>query len=274
MLITRALAASVLAAFLTTTLVACGDDDTVGAGSGGSSPGGADDGVFVEVTMFGGFVPVGSDFANPPVAVIYGDGRSFTLGAVPAIFPGPAVTPVSEGEVDSETIDQLLQLAREAGLLDDVAPDYGAAAVIDAPTTRVRVVVDGTAHVVEVVAPELSDDPQLTEEQRANRRRLAGFIQGVTSAATDGETGIYDPDGYLVLPYAPFESDPGTEPNELAWPFDTLVENECQAVEGDAVATLEDLLPEATQITRWVSDGESWQLAIRPLLAHESGCPD
>jgi hypothetical protein len=256
------------AALLTLLPAACGDDgdETSTGGTGDTdggpravtgTPGGTDSGLFVEVVNAGGFVPMGFDFRNLPVAAIHADGRVFAPGAITLQFPGPAVLPVFAGQLDDGAIDDLLAAAADAGLLEDELPAYGGQAdlpIADASTTRVTIVVDGEERVVEAYALEFTDGlpPELAEARAA----LAGFVAAVHEAALAAQE-PFDPDRYRVLATAPFDPaavDPGSpQPNVLDWPagLPEPVEGECTALTGDAAAAFEAALGQATEQTQW-----------------------
>ena len=89
----------------------------------------------LEVSYEGGFVPAGFSFVNTPSLLVSGDGRVFTQGAVPAIFPGPLLPTVLVRTITEDGLQSLLGLVQDAGLLGDI-PDYaGGDNVADAPST-------------------------------------------------------------------------------------------------------------------------------------------
>ena len=87
-----------LAAFL----AACGDDTT--QSSSDNSLAGALDEVVLRIGYEGGFVPAGTSFLNLPTVLVTGDGRVFTPGAVPAVYPGPLLQPMFERSITEQGI--------------------------------------------------------------------------------------------------------------------------------------------------------------------------
>lgn len=281
---TRLLAAALLAVLP----AACGDDgeetSTDGDADGGpravtGTPGGTDSGLFVEIVVGGGFVPMGFDFRNLPTAAVYADGRVFAPGATTLQFPGPAVLPVFTGQLEPGAVEDLLAAAAGAGLLDDEVPDYGGQGdlpIADAATTRVTVVVDGEEHVVEAYALEFADGlPPATAEARA---ALADFVAAVNEAAL-GAQDPFDPDRYRVLatsPSDPSAVEPGSpQPNVVDWPagLPEPVEGECTGLTGDAAAAFEAALAAANEQTQWRVGERTFGLFARPVLPHEPDCP-
>ncbi|MDQ3461510.1 MAG: hypothetical protein M3471_00520 [Actinomycetota bacterium] len=266
----------------------------VDGGDGGTDPptpsaGGGEDGLFVSVEMGGGFVPIGSAFRSTPNAVVYADGTSLSSGAVAAIYPGPAVLPLTQGRVDDERLRALVTAAAAAGLLDDVEEDYGNPPVADAPTTTVTVVVNGEVHATSVYAlgfesrdpsgegPSGVGFPGVEGPQLDARDRVAEFVDLVSSSVSRAEGDPYVPDRYRVLPLAPGQDpDPVVEADEQPWPFPDvpLVEGECTAITGDRAVEFRDVVEVASEITRWRTDaGQTYALAVRPVLPHEPDCP-
>lgn len=250
-------------------LAACGDGDEAGGGPVGR-PGGLADDLFVEVVTDGGFVPPGFDFRMVPQVVVYADGTVVVPGAVPAIYPGPAVSPLATGRLDEATLTDLVATATDAGLLDpgadmDLPPGQ---MIADAPTTTVRLVVDGVEH--RLVAPALG----LASPETQTRAALADFVNRVANAATTTASDVLDPAAYRVQ-RVDLDADPGVQPNTVDWPEGVTepVPDKCTAVVGEQADAFEAVLAGATEITRWrLADGTETGLAIRPVLAHETAC--
>src|SRR5690606_8121565 len=95
----------------------------------------------------------------------------------------------------------LARLVVDSGLVTSPAPDFGTPAVVDAPTTTLTVVLDGTATTLS--APALHearpDDPMLTPRQqqlRVDLRDLVarlGDLEGVVGADHLGPEEPYRP---------------------------------------------------------------------------------
>ena len=118
---------------------ACSDDDAVETGSGAGS--GAPDDVVISITLGGGFVPYGTDFASVPTLVLR-DGTVLIGGATTAIYPGAALSPVVTGAPPDGRLDALLEAAEAAGL-DAEQVDAGEPGVTDVPTTTIKVAFAG-----------------------------------------------------------------------------------------------------------------------------------
>lgn len=143
---------AVAAAAVLAVLTGCAELD--GPRSAGS-PGPTDDSTddpghpdlpLLQVQVRGGFLPMGWEFATVPEPTVYADGRAVTHGPQIAIYPPPALPHLVERDLGDPGVDALVAAAREAGLLDEVAPEYGRPNVADAGTTVVTLHVDGRTH--------------------------------------------------------------------------------------------------------------------------------
>ncbi|HWH34222.1 MAG TPA: hypothetical protein VNT56_02785 [Acidimicrobiales bacterium] len=269
----------------------CGTDPEVVTGPGGEvtvpEPGAGGEGVgadlVISVERGGGFVAPGADFRTPPAAAIYEDGTALSPAATTAVFPGPAVAPLVTGTLAEGELEQLVAAAAGAGLLDETPPDVGEPPVADAATTTIRVVAEGTEHVVDVYAlginggPGPEPLPGLTPDQVAARQRIGEVVDQVTAAAMAAGEASWEPDRYRVLPLDPaLGGDPAVEPGRAEWPFPEVVleEGQCLAVAGEEAERLGEALAQATEITRWTTaGGREFLLAVRAVLPHEPGCP-
>lgn len=241
--------------------------------------------LLLSVEVGGGFLPAGVAFRAVPSAVVYGDGTTFSPGATAAIYPGPAVPPITRGELADDDLERLVAAANAAGLLDEVDEDFGQPPVADAATTTVRVVIGGEARVASVYAlhvtppglPSTPSVPGVSPAQLEARKRVAGYVELVTQAVLGVEGEPYVAERYRILPLAPESSvEPVVGPNERRWPFPEIVlrDGECTAVSGDRAIELGDALRSATEITRWrTASDETFVLSVRPVLPHEPDCP-
>lgn len=282
-LIRRALVLGGVAVTILFAAACSGGEDTVDAGRGAPTPGGGRGPLFVSIEVGGGFVPVGHDFRTVPRAVVYADGTSFSPGAITAIYPGPAVLPISVGRLDDDQLANLAIAAGDAGLLGGDPPDVGDPPIADAATTTITVVVDGAAHLTSIYAlgttstPGGSAIPGITPEQRAARDKIQEFVERVATVVTAAESGLYEPERYRVLPLEPQPIADDVEANELPWPLEDveLRAMSCTAVAGEQAETLRRALDGASEITRWrTAPDQVFTLVARAVLPHEPDCPE
>ena len=97
----------------------------------------------LRVTSDGGFVAPGTILGAVPAFSLYGDGTVIVPGAVPQIYPGPAISPLRRSRLAERQVQALLRRAKAAGLLARRGRidygDIGTIGVADAPTTTLRV---------------------------------------------------------------------------------------------------------------------------------------
>ncbi|EYR64576.1 hypothetical protein N866_08395 [Actinotalea ferrariae CF5-4] len=281
-------------------LAACGG--TVDAGSGSGAGDGEQDGLvrdvaadapLLQVHRAGGFMMPGYDFAAVPALTVYEDGRVITQGPQIEIFPGPLLPNLLVGDLTDDEVDAIVAAARDAGLLAE-APDYGQPPVADVPTTYVTLTVDGESYVHAANALDMfvdagvdggSDEmgqPQeigLTPEQLEARTVLNEFLAEVEGVVPMGDGEPYDITAFAVAGRAAeggAPADPELGPQVVPWPLEqvALADLGCVVVDGDDAATLRDALAEANQLTQFDQGGTTYEVWFRPLLPHESECPD
>jgi hypothetical protein len=288
----RRLAALAAVAALALVGAACSDDDDDGgivAGGDGTTeptdstdgttaPSGADgrehptgaDEFVVRVFAGGGFVPVQFHLTTSPSYTLLGDGTVVEPGAVTAIYPGPALTPLHARHIDEAAIQEILQRADDAGLLEGEI-DYGEPGITDVETTTVTINVDGEQHVQSAYALGFDDEEgggNLTEEQREARQALRGFIESL--AATDQPASEdYVPSEVIAYTLGIAEPDADVPQEPQDWPIATLPAREsaetpfaCVTITGDETTTLLAALAGANQATPWVVPGVAEPLSI------------
>lgn len=299
----------VTAAAVAATALVAGCASLPGSGTAPGGPGQADDASLpvLEVTQRGGFVPVGWDFQRVNDLTVYADGLAVTQGPQILIYPGPALPNLVATELDDADVAAIRAAAQEAGLLGET-PDYGASLVADVPQTVVTLRFDGQEHVHVVEALGIADgtdgsgiepgivpegeevvesredldlvaegvEPEHTEARQA----LLAFLDEARTIATSGADEQYVLGDFSVtampVDRASDQAEEGLERQVLPWPVDsvTLADGACVDVRGDDAAALEQALAGANQLTLWEQDGEQFEVFVRPLLPHESGCVD
>jgi hypothetical protein len=267
-------------------LAACGGaDDTVTEteppAAGIEHPTGATD-VVLQLTLTGGFVPVEYNLRRVPAVTIYGDGRVIAEGAVPAIFPGPAIFPLTEGRIDEAAIQDLLGAIDEAGL-NAGAIDFGQPPIADAPSTVLQLTTGTTTLVHSANALDIAAGQGLTPEQVDARKRLAAVVAKVQQVAMAAATAPYVAES-LSAWVGPYQGEPATDP-PVVWPLKVPITSgvdpngfgfACIAVAGADVAALTELAAaSANEASQWVAADDTnatFRVVIRPGLPHEKPC--
>jgi hypothetical protein len=272
------LAAAVLALALT----GCADPATVSQQSPSPTPSATyeHDVLVLQVWTGGGFVP--SDWLpGVPQFSLYGDGRVFTLGPVPAIYPGPAMPNVQVATVSRETVARIAREAREAGV-DGVKRDYGQPNVADAGTTTFRLRTESGYVEASVYALGIDEGA----EQNEARKKLAELnehltdLNGWLGAGTVGDSIGYDPSAVAI--YAqPYELDTGEIKAEIrAWRGPDPAAGEktrpgtCSVLTDADLGAVIDDLRKSNIFTRWTYEDAEWRIRPRPLLPDERTCAD
>lgn len=286
----------VLALAVVAFAASCGTDTTDVTSNGTTDPAPtapdtsrpSDASPFLSIDVSGGFGPAGYDFKSLPSATVYDDGTVFAPAAQPAIYPGPALSTVTTGQISTDDMARIVAAATEVGLTSAAPADFGDTMIADAPTTTITIVVDGQTYTTAVYAlhdsglrPGIGDSPDDPGAVGATgaRAEIAEFVTFVDSIVIDAATGTYEPERYRVLPIAAGDGPvaEGITPDEQEWPFPAidLDEFECTVIEGDDATALRDALAGANELTRWQTEGSAaYTLNARAVLPHEPGCPD
>ena len=261
---------TVLASLLA--LSACGD------GEPGTIPSSTQpDDVILTVIDEGGFAPVEMLLGRLPRYVLQADGRLYAPGAVPAIYPGPMLTPIFVGTVEQATLAEIMRLVNESGLpgIDRLEDTTAANHVADA-TTTVITYFDGTSeHTLAVYALGIASDTSATATAAAE------LVQALDEAAAGlDDVTEFEPtkieirtgDG-IALPDAEFRT---TRPWPLATAPDEMAETahgwRCVVVEGPPARDLLEIFSSADSATVWEHEGAEHALIARGLMPGEAGC--
>ena len=263
--------------------------------SGGISyPTGADD-LVIRLRYVGGFAPPSAHVLDLPVISIYGDGTVIVPGAVPAIYPGPALPNLQRATITPAGMQDLLEAAREAGVF---GPDahYDMGGIMDASSSEFTVNADGSVHTISAYALFESGgrepqnpgaDPAVTEarakllifqNQLGNLEALLGPDVG------DATPYVAEALQLLVSDGAPVDEQ-ALGQNPIEWPLteplaafgetmpNLILGERCGVVAGPDVDVLLPLFGQANTLTPWTDEGAAFGIAVRPLLPGEEGCP-
>jgi len=293
----RELLSAMVATPLLAALAACGDPDQEAAAtnpttsdttptSGGPTttvtgsglaiphPTGPED-VVLKLTYEGGFVPAGYAFVNTPVLLVSGDGRVFTQGAVPAIFPGPLLPTVLVRTITEDGLQALLGIAQNAGLLTH-PPDYaGGDTVADAPNTVLAINANGGTFVHSAYALGIDSPESPARQKLLDATTMLGDIEKAAGANL-GPDGPFVPTAYRLQARAvdPTElSNQEPAPSVVDWPAATGVSlvtaTECARVDA---ASAGSLFTDAKQNTYFKEGDIVYQVSVAGVLPGDSAC--
>lgn len=285
---------------------ACANSSS-GTGTGPGDGGGrtyptAPDQVVVRVSTGGGFVAPSYTITQLPQFSLMGDGRAITPGAIPEIYPGPAIAPLFSQQLAPDAVQAILSLSDTDGLL---APsrdftDLGSVGIADAPTTTITIVADGQTHTFNFYAlGELGQTKpdQMSQDEFDARTKALDFITkvgdlGWLPAGSAANQAPFVPTGVRVF-VSEYQADPNMTEHAIAWPLATSLADfgdpvngatgsalntnnglpsRCGTVTGADLTTLMPLIDQANQLSPWTSDGKEYGLLFRPMLPDESGC--
>lgn len=245
----------------------------------------------LQIGTGGGFVPQEIRFGEWPSYNLYADGTLITQGPQIEIYPPPALPAMTHQRISPDGVQQLLEAAADAGLTDGDA-SYENALVADAPTTTIVVTEDGSTSTTQVYALGFppGDQDSLPADQREELAKIETFVNQATSPTTflpEGSVGpeeAFTPTG-LVLTVWPYGQapDPNLEQPAQPWPLEAplaafgepIVESDmrCGVVTGEDLSAVWAAAEGANTLTPWTSDGDDFTVVFRPLLPHETGCP-
>lgn len=231
-------------------------------------------------------LPPPSTFNWMPAIVITLDGRVLTGGAMPAIFPGPLVSPIVERQISAAGWSRIVDAARNAGLLGAVRDFTGGQLPPGSQVTRLEIVADGVLYDLAgdlsrtfncITAPCVP--PPGTPEAFAGFVNGLGDLASITGAAELGPERLHDPAGFAVIVNPGPHDDQGLAQPPLAWPlaagfatFGKALQDgtgaRCGLITGADVGLVRPAFGAATQITSWrdPADGSLHGIIVRPLL--------
>jgi hypothetical protein len=256
-----------------------GDTSTTGGTDTTGGAAGSEASTVYSVLVGGGFVPLEVALAEAPSPVILSDGTVYRPGAVPAIFPGPALPALETTTLEPGELDEVLALVDAQRALFE-GTDFGEPPIADVPTTTVLASIDG--ELSEAAAFALGfEETGLTPEQTAARQELSTLIADVQAIVDepDREWQFTEPTAMLARSYPPAEQadvDPGPPvefPVDDAGALSTAATGfGCMELTGEDLDLVLETAADATQITPWIVGDETVQIVFRPVYPHETGC--
>lgn len=225
-------------------------------------------------TAPGGFTTSQFAFQNPPIVLLASDGTLIGPGASTAIFPGPLLPVHQVQTVTPAGIEALVAAAETAGLLADV--DYSTDSdlvIADAATSVLTITADGTTYTHEAFALGIGGGPgSEPTESTPERQALLDFLTtlqtdpaSIFGAANLGEATVYEPTAYQFMAMSMAGADIVAGAMIVEWPAETGIDlasaTECVEVER---AIAGDLFEEATQLTFFEQNGETYEVTPRP----------
>ena len=152
-------------------------------------------------------MPIEWTVRNVPSFVLLGDGRVIVGGAVPAIFPGPAMPPLNERTLTPEGVQTILQAVEETGLFTSDLELRGAQNIVaDAADTVFELHAAGrdvtiTVYGLGLVSPDMELPQGMTSAELEAHRLLTGLNDALLTIDTSVPADQWEADGWQ--PYEP-----------------------------------------------------------------------
>ena len=230
-------------------------------------------------------------FGQLPMVVITGNGTVVAPAPVPAIYPGPAVVPLSGRTISEAGRLAIVNAARTLGLLGGSGDFTGGRIAPGGVTGRLELTVDGRRLTIagNPQAPtgctsSPCNPPAGSPAAFAELWRRLGDLQSWIGPEL-GNQGTYDPPTYAVLVGPAPNGDPALPQAPAIWPlpqpialFGGPVANgqaRCGLVSGTDAATFRVALQNANGLTPWhqdVSTNATFGLTVRPMVPGEDAC--
>ncbi len=243
--------------------------------TGIAHPTGADE-IVLRLAYEGGFVPAGYAFVSTPTLLVSGDGRVFTPGIIPAIFPGPLLPSVMVRTITEDGMQAMLGIAQESGLLE-TPPEYpDSDNVADAPNTVLTINAAGDTFVHSAYALGIVDPETGARQNLLDATTKLSDIEGAAGAANVGVDQPFVPTSYRFQSRAidPTELT-GQEPapSVVAWPGEAGVSlasaTTCARVDAASVGSL---FLDAKQNTYFKEGDIVYQVAVAGVLPGDPVC--
>ncbi|HET7726431.1 MAG TPA: hypothetical protein VFK54_03810 [Candidatus Limnocylindrales bacterium] len=229
-------------------------------------------------------LPPDASFAGGPMLAIT-DGQAITPGAVPAIYPGPLVTPLIARPITEAGMARIVAEMEAAGLLGE-RTDFTERMPPGAPLAHILVSLDGASRevtgdpsrVIQCIAPPCVPPPGTPEAFATIWNAL--FDLGGWLGSAVGTEQPYVARRAAILVTEP-TIDPAFAGQVVAWPLDgTFAETgiafpgvggaRCVIVEGETLEAIRPSLEAANQLTRFRDrTGVERGLIVRWLVPNE-----
>jgi hypothetical protein len=235
----------------------------------------------VKIAHVGGFLPPWVTINDYPTVVLYDDGRLIMQGPQIEIYPGPALPNMQVTQLTPAGVEQILAWAADAGLEGE--DRFLGQPVPDAGVTQFSVVQPSGPHTTSVA--DMSSDAQEVGALRRFEEIMLDIRQWLPNEVVGDDTPYeYDRLRTLSSPKTPADMPDPALVTVTDWPlaeplatfgsvFDEGSGMRCAEVSGEDLAALKPVIEQANELTLWRSEGETYSVALHPLLPDEEGCP-
>lgn len=234
--------------------------------------------VTLSVRQTGGYAPEQTLLMRTPQAVLYSDGALLATSPAPAAsYPGPAAPTILRKSVSS-SVKQILAAA-DAAKVTDPKFDWGFPNVADAPDTEFTVQRSAKTANVKVVVYALGiAGPDLSRAQVTARAAASDFVQKLQAFNSSLITSSSKPVRWVsprwVIWASPASANQYSVIRQWFGAKQLSAAAGCVTLSSAENRKLVSALPQLNAASRWISAGKTWQVQLRPLFPHESGCSD
>lgn len=255
-------------------------------------PSPADETLLLRLTTTQAIAPI-EQFGWGPSVAITSDGVVVTPGAVPAIYPGPLLTPLWGRQLTQNGWAMIVAKAKALGLLVDNGNFAGDAAKPGAALGRIDIFADGKPWTItgdpdsQIMCITTPCDPAPGTPPAFGAFWRAVSDLAAWMPANLGKEAPYRPAAYALLVGPAPVAEAGIVPGIADWPLEAPLATigdpvantgrRCAIVAGADAETLRPALEAANQLTQWVQDptaSASFGLQVRSLLPGENPCRD
>ena len=252
----------------------CGSEGATDVTVNSTAPGGQEDGVLIEISNEGGFMPVEMSILQVPGFTVFADGSVVTLAVGQNGFPGPALPSLVRYQLDETTFADILTFTDDLGIADiDELDINDAPNVADAGTTVLRYWDDAGEHRISIYA--------LGIDGADGRGAIIQSMMSVLDRArTSGDSAPFVPERMVVFAQVAEGFDQAVVTAGGEWPLPITPDEmnaqvaafSCATLNGDDAAMAADALAGTTSMTLWDLEGVEYQILARPLLPQQEGC--
>jgi hypothetical protein len=258
--------------------------------SSSPSPSPIADSYWLRMTFTQAIAPLDAFAVQPPLRIT-GNGTVVVYGPVPAIYPGPLLPNLIGRSITTRGEEQILQAARDLGLLDGRSDFTAPSQLMGAVSGRIELTVAGTrvtitgdpSAQIECVTTPCEPAPGTPEAFGSFWRMLLDLPSWLATEL--GPEGPYVPPAYSLLVGPAPQPDPALAQAPADWPLDQPLATfggpvangsaRCGTASGADADTLRPALAAANQLTPWVQDTDTSAtvgLTVRPLVPGEDAC--
>jgi hypothetical protein len=223
----------------------------------------------LSATYQGGFVPIGADFRAGPSYLLVPDRTLYVPAPITLQYPGPSLRTFSTRKLSQKELARVDKAATAAGLKQR-GTDFGVPNTADVP----ELVIGYRGQTHRILSFGVGEE-SLSTAQRARRTAVAKLLASLNGGTP--ASAIYRPQSLAVL-----VTGTGTPPTDTGvtigvvdWPTEAgplSVDPKCRVLSGPAAQAARQLLESTNELTRYRSNGETYELAVRVMLPLDRGC--